>query len=529
MAPPDVHTPSVPQAAQPRCARRPHPRLSNLTLFAWAAVLLAMAPLLAAAPVSAQSTAQPLSLDEALELARAYNPGFQATRNEEAVADWELRAARGGLFLPSVGASSGLSWQGSGEERIGGLVGGELGVAGRPTFLFSSYSVGVSYQVSGPGILAPGVARASRQAASARSRRAEAELVLRVTQAWLAFAQQEEALRLARRQMERAQANLDLARGRAEVGAATPLEAMQAEIQVGRAEVAFLEAEQGIRTTRLALIRAIGLDGDRAIRPGAPLSLASIAWNEAELANLALEEAPELQALRASATLASRRVGQARALYLPSLSVQAGWSGFTRQATNDDFILNQVERQAQQAMGQCEFQNELYRRLADPLPTQDCSLFELTEAQRTAALEANRQFPFSFTRQPPSAGVTLSIPLFQGVERRRQVEVARIEEENTRLRLREVEQGLATDVATLVAQARTARALAELEDRNREVAEAQLRLARGEFEVGTGTFLQVAEAETVAAQADRDHLNAVYRYHETLARLQALTGMRLRR
>jgi outer membrane protein len=492
-------------------------------------VLLALGSLVAWGHGPPELAAQQrLTLDEAIELALAYNPGFQATRNEIAVADWEVRSSRANLFLPTLGASTGLSWQGAGEERIGGLTSGQLGLGGQPSVLFSSYSLGVTYSVSGTSLRAPALARASRHAASAREERAEADLVLRVTQAYLDFSRQEEALALARRQMERADANLNLARGMADVGAATPLEAMQAEVQVGRARVALLQAEQGIRTSRLTLLRAIGLERDRNIVAGTPLELGAVAWTEEELVEMALRSAPELANLRAGVALADRRIGSARAAYLPSLQLQAGWSGFTRRTTDESFIIGQVERQSEQAVTQCEFQNEIFRRLADPFPPQDCSLLEITPAQLAGALERNREFPFQFTRQPPSASVSLSIPIFQGLDRRRQVETTRIESENARLRLQEAEQALLSDVATLFATVRTERALAELEERNREVAEAQLRLARGEFEVGTGTFLEVAEAETVAAQADRDHLEAIFRFHDAVARLEALTGARLR-
>jgi outer membrane protein TolC len=480
---------------------------------------------LSPAPLQAQ---QALTLDEALELARAYNPGFQATMNEERVADWDVRAATGSLFLPTVGASSGVSWQGAGEERIGGLTAGQLGLGGQPSTLFSNYSIGVNYGVSGTTLRAPALARANRAATRARGAQAEADLVLAVTRAYLDFVRQDEAMVLARRQMERAEANLNLAAGMAAVGSATQLEAMQAEIQVGRARVALLEAEQGIRTSRLALLRTIGLERDRDIVPGSPLELMDVDWAEAELTGRALAASPALESLRAGVAVAGRRVGSARAAYLPSLQVQAGWSGFTRQIRDETFLVDQAERGAEQSVAQCEFQNEIFRRLADPFPPQDCSEFELTPGQLSGALERNRQFPFQFTRQPPSASISISIPVFQGVERRRQVETARIEEENARLRLREAEQGLLSDIASLLAQVRTAAALAELEARNREVAEAQLRLARGEFEVGAGTFLDVAEAESVAAQADRDHLEALFRFHDALAQLENLTGARLR-
>jgi outer membrane protein TolC len=88
---------------------------------------------------------QRLTLDEAIELALAYNPGFQATRNEIAVADWDVRSSTANLFLPNLSASTGVSWQGAGEERIGGLTSGQLGLGGQPSVLFSSYSLGVNY------------------------------------------------------------------------------------------------------------------------------------------------------------------------------------------------------------------------------------------------------------------------------------------------------------------------------------------------------------------------------------------------
>jgi outer membrane protein TolC len=514
-------------APTPGGAHGPHRRSGGASA---GATRLALALVLAGALASPSDldAQQRLTLDEAIELARAYSPGLQLARNDEAVADWDLRAARGNLLVPNLGLGTGVQWQGAGTERIGGLTSGELGVGGQPSFLFSSYSLGLSYGLNLASLRAPALARAGREAAAARSAGAEADLVLRVTQAYLDFTRQEEALRLARRQTERAEANYNLARGLADVGTATPLEAMQAEIQVGRARIAVLEAEQGIRTSRLGLLRVIGLERDRDIVPGTGFAPFDMTLDEAELTRLALAGSPELQSLRAGVSVAGRRAASAGAAYWPSVQFQAGWSGFTRQATDDSWVTRQIELGAEQSVAQCEFQNEIFRRLADPFPPQDCTLLALTPEQLQGAIDRNRQFPFDFTRQPPSASVSVSIPIFQGAERRRGVETARIEEENARLRLREAEQGLLSDVATLVAQVRITRAQVELEERNREVAEAQLRLAVGEFEVGAGTFLQVAEAETVAAQADRDHLEALFRFHDAVARLEALTGAMLR-
>ena len=58
----------------------------------------ARAILLIAAVVTAPLAAQEavpsrLSLEDALEIARGNNPGFLQTRNDEALADWDVRQA----------------------------------------------------------------------------------------------------------------------------------------------------------------------------------------------------------------------------------------------------------------------------------------------------------------------------------------------------------------------------------------------------------------------------------------------------
>ncbi len=465
-----------------------------------------------------------ITLEAAVARALEANPGFRAVRNDVALADWEVRSARGSLTLPSLGVSTGMSWQGSGEERIGGLTAGELGVGRQTDFLFSNYGIGVSYGVSGTSLRAPALALASRQAAEARVAQARTDLVLRVTQAWLELARQREGLALAERQLERARVNERLAESRAAVGVGTPLDARQARLQVGRASLAADDAGEGIRNARLTLLQWMGESEDRDLIPATSFALESVALNAADLQEQALRSAPVLSTLRAGLGIAQRRVALARASYLPSVQLSAGWSGFTRQARDEAFLLDQLESRLAAQEGQCQFQNELFRRLANPLPLQDCTGFVLTPDLRAQALGGNRQFPLDFTRQPPQASVSVSIPVFQGVERRRQVEVARIEVENAQLRLREAEIAVRADLAALVSAVQRAEALARLEAENKEVAEALLRQARDRYEEGGGTFVQVVEAEAVAAQADRDHLEARFRFLDAVARLNALTG-----
>src|SRR5690606_17086891 len=64
------------------------------------AILLALIPAL----LVAQEPPATLTLEEAIELARAYNPDFRVRANDEVAADWQVRSAYAAL-LPSVNVS----------------------------------------------------------------------------------------------------------------------------------------------------------------------------------------------------------------------------------------------------------------------------------------------------------------------------------------------------------------------------------------------------------------------------------------
>ena len=81
----------------------------------------ARAILLIAAVVTAPLAAQEavpsrLSLEDALEIARGNNPGFLQTRNDEALADWDVRQAHGYRPCLRARASRGKEPVSSGAE-----------------------------------------------------------------------------------------------------------------------------------------------------------------------------------------------------------------------------------------------------------------------------------------------------------------------------------------------------------------------------------------------------------------------------
>lgn len=488
-----------------------------------------LAALCTAVPAGAQETLPSrLSLDDALRIARRNNPTYLQAANDVDLADWDVRQAYGQLFLPSANASTSVSWQGPGEQRFGSLTLGDLGFADQPSYYFSSYNLGISYNLSLDRLLAPSQAKAQRAAVRERIRLAESNLISQVTGAYLEVLRQQEAVKLAEQQLESSRFNLRLAQGRLEVGQATPIDVGQAEVQVGRSEVALLQAQNALETGRLRLLQALGVSVDQPFELVTDFEIAEPQWDLEDLFAMALEHNPSLNADRESLQAAKIGVRRARSAYYPSLTLSTSFSGFTREASSVDFQIAQARAQVAGAVQNCVQTNELYRRLADPLPPMDCTQFRFTDAQRRAILERNDQFPFKFERAPPGASLTISIPVFQGFSRQRNLEASKIQRDDLDQQLRDRELALRADLAVGLANVRTAYKSAQLEQRNRELAEQQLRLARERYQIGAISFLELVDAQTVLVQAERDRSTAVFSYHDAVTNLETIVGTSLR-
>ena len=523
---------ATPRPAPPRSdthrRRGPIPTRNGSKAVLLVSVVTTAGMALGHSPVTAQERVPAsLTLDAAIEIASRHNPTYLQSTNDERVADWDVRSAYASL-LPSMSASSGLSWQGGGEQQFGSLTLGDLGFTDQPSYYFSSYGLNLGLSFSLGALKVPGQVKANRRATVARGRAAHVNLTSQVSSAYIDALRQQEGLRLAEQQLANAQLNLDLAEGQLEVGTVTAIDVGSAEIQVGRSEVAVLQANNAVTTARRRLLQQLGLSGEPEFELGTSFALTEPTWDLDALVQAALSENPSLAASRASREAAAAGVSIAYSAYLPSLSISTGWSGFTRQASSVDGQVAQAMASARGQAAQCEVLNDLYRRLADPLPSSDCSIFGFTDAQRRAIEDANDQFPFSFQGSPPSVSLGISIPIFQGFGRARNIEAARVAQEDLGHQVRESEIALEADVSIALANVRTAHQSAWLEERNRDLAERQLELARERYQLGAITFVELTDAQTVFAQADRDRVIALFAYHDSVTSLEAFVGRRLR-
>ena len=490
--------------------------------------LVALALVLVPGTISAQSVPGSLSLAEAMELARLNNPAFLASQNDVRVADWDVRSAYGAWF-PSASVSGGLGWQGQGEQVLAGaLTASQLGLGAQPDYYSSSWRAGLNWSFDGRTLFAPSQAKASREATEARVLEAQIAMETEITRLYLDVLRQDEAVILAEQQLERASFNLRLAEAQAEVGTATLLDVRQAEVQVGRAEVAGLVAQNNRATARLRLLQEIGVDPAQDVALTTTFQLEEPVYDGDALFQEALELNPTLLALRESREASGVGVKIARSAYFPTMSLSAGVSGFAREASDPSSLIAQAQSGVASQAAQCEATNDLYSRLADPLPALDCSRYVFTDEQRRAIVDNNNAVPFDFTRQPPSASLSVSIPVFQGLSRQRNLEAARVQEEDIRLELRSQEIALRASLTAALGQVSTAYAAALIEQRNVALSDEQLRLARERYQIGAISFVELVDAETVKAEADRDLVAAVYAYHDAVTTLEAALGRPLR-
>jgi outer membrane protein len=475
--------------------------------------------------LQAQQQPQPatgtLSIEEAVTTARAHNPNFLSRQNDLDVARWQTRSATAD-FLPSVNASTSFGYTQAGEQRVGAV-----GFGSRPDYYSSDYSLGAQLEINGSKLLQPTVARANIRATEQRVAGEEASLVSRVVQQYLSILQAQENVAQADREVSRTGEHVRLAQARLEVGAGTQLDVRRAEVQQGQAEIRLVQARNGLATATLSLGQLMGMPVQPGIQLTSEFSVFQPTWQTEELVQRALANNPGLLAARASADAAGTNVRQAQSAYLPRLTFSTALRGSTFRAGDLNPLIDQQLNP--RSFENCQQQNQI--RESAGLPPQTClnpALPEHRELVRQQLDAENPGWPFDYTRQPITAAVTVSLPLFTGLQRQVQVAQARANAMDARYMVRAQELQLQTDVGTMLRNLETAYQSAEIQERVRATAAEELRLAQERFRFGAASSVEVTDAQTNLAEAERALIDNVYSFHQSLAALEALIGERLR-
>jgi outer membrane protein len=240
---------------------------------------------------------------------------------------------------------------------------------------------------------------------------------------------------------------------------------------------------------------------------------------------------PATVAARASEAAGRAAARAAKMQYLPRLSLGGGWNGFTRRLGDENYVVQQARDRADARVESCELESALNARLTSPLPNyvpRDCGSFAFTDAMGREALAANDAFPFQFSEQPPSFGISIALPLFDGLTRERQLQQARADADDASHLRRLEELNRRALVINAYHDLLTAWQTVGLEQRNAAAGAEQLALATERYRLNAGSILELQQAQAARAQAEQARLAATYAYHESLAALEAAVGRPLR-
>lgn len=474
-------------------------------------------------PVLAQQTPQELSLAEALDLARDFNPDFLTQENALTSSAWAVRSAYGDL-IPSASASTGMGYTAGGERRFG-----TVGLGEQPAMYSSSYSLGMSYSLSGARLLEPRRARSQQRATEARVEGVASQLEANVRQGYLAVLQADAAALQAAQEVERTAEHVRLAQARLDVGTATVLDVLRAEVQHGQAEVRLIQAENTAVSERLALGRLIGVPLTEGVRLTSEFDLFEPAWDVDDIVAMALTNNPTLRAARAQHDAHGTALQVARTEYLPTLSASLSMRGDLAQAASISPLVQGDLDQMARSRQSCLDQNVIRQTAGLPLqacpdPTDPAIRSQLEEQYRAR----HSGFPFGWASQPMSASLSLSLPLFTGLNRQQRVEEANLATHNARHAVRGEELRVGAEAETLLRNVMVAYRTARLQARVRDTASEELRLAEQQYRSGLATSVEVTDAQANLSEAERAEIAAVHDYHRSLAALEALVGATLR-
>jgi outer membrane protein TolC len=128
----------------------------------------------------------------------------------------------------------------------------------------------------------------------------------------------------------------------------------------------------------------------------------------------------------------------------------------------------------------------------------------------TVLRQANK-FGFGGPWNPGSAiGLRISVPIFDGFARAARIQSARLQLEQTQNRIEELKLTIDRDVQQSINDYTSALATLETQKRNMELAEKVYGQTKKKYEIGTGSNLEINNADTELRIAQSNYIDALY-------------------
>ena len=283
-----------------------------------------LALLLAPSFASAQ-TRDSLTLQEVVQRSLKASPDIVAATTAINNASSGQRLAWG-AFLPSLSLTTGAGLASA--ERFNSQT--NTTVVGSA----DSYTAGLS---TGIDLFTGGRRGAELKRTAAVTNAAEATLTertfsvtLTAEQAYFAVAKAGDLAKVAQARLDLANEGLAAAQRRMQVGSATRSDVLRAQLEQMNAKQALATAKSDESTNAYALARLVGSDNPVYAKPFTEPAPRPLALTDAQLEQIAEENAPTVLTAGANQVAARAGVSSAKAQYLPSLRLTGGYDWFNQ-------------------------------------------------------------------------------------------------------------------------------------------------------------------------------------------------------
>jgi outer membrane protein len=408
------------------------------------------------------TTARPISLDEAVRLARRNSPLAVQARGQERTSRAQVRAAYAS-FLPSVTV-------GMGQTHNVGTRFDDI----RQEFVPSEYTTygnqlfaQVELFDGGRRLFEAKQARENVGAADANATLQDFNVAFNVKQQYYAVLAAREADAAARTQLQQAQQQLRAAAARVAAGAATKSDSLRSVIQVGNARLALITAENQLRVANATLTRLVATPFTVTADPADTVDAPDQMLDSATVARLAAV-GPAVRQAEAQASAARAGVRAARTPYLPTIS-----ASFSRGGQGED---------ARYGFGNGMFQYANQTRLS------------------------------------------LNFPIFDQWNRELRVAQATVADDNAEANLRDARLLAQQNLVQYLGAMRTAQERVAIQQASVAAAMEDLRVQQQRYALGASTLLDLLTSQTQLSQAQAALIQARYDYRVARAQLEALTG-----
>lgn len=425
-------------------------------------IALLAAPIVLGAQQMTDTTFHPITITDAVRLARENNVSNVTAANGVRSANYGVRSARAALY-PTLNATAG-------QTKTTGDQPGQSGqlVKFTPSWRYNTgLSSGLTLFDAGKMFSDIKSQQANVAAAQAAEVNTEYNVGLQVKLAYNSILAAKEAEAAARAQLLAAQNQLQTSIAKVQAGAANVSDSLRSVVQVGNAQLAVLTAQNNYRVQSAALTRLVGTPyfvtadlADTVDHPVAPLDSAAIM-------QMALA-GPTIRQFDAQANAASAAQRSAKAAYLPTITANFSYGG--------------------------------------------------TGPSASYGFNSN---PFPYSR---TIGFNLNYPIFNRFARENQVAAAQINFENAQAQMKDARLGAQQNIITDIATMRNNEEAMRVQQQNVRASEEDLRVQQQRYNLGASTLLDVLNSQTALVTARQELIQARLNYRNARAQIEAVIG-----